>query len=354
MKIQLFLFTFCVAFFCNAQNIENAPMAFSSLSIIPDAVSSSLADTGVSYKADVYSQYSNSSKYIFFEKQRSIGLNYKPYLNKITKDVFLASIFYHHKLNRGSWATSFRFFSLGDTQLTKKYGQDILVLGVFRPREFAIDLSYNLKLSENYAMGITSKLLRANFNIPEKENISANALAFDISGYYLSRKILIKKYFFRHSLGFQISNLGAKVTYYNFGRQYFLPTNLKLGGSFFIDFNEYNKIVLSIGASKFLVPDIKNENLDFLSGIFQSFKNSNLKKINFNISNEYSFNDALFFRLGYYHQYKSFGNTKYICAGVGFKFYSNWQVDFSYTNSINNIQNPFTSSSQISLQYSFN
>ena len=59
------------------------------LRVSPDARSGGMGDQGVATSSDVFSQYWNAAKYPFSKVSSGVGLNYTPWLSKITNDTFL-------------------------------------------------------------------------------------------------------------------------------------------------------------------------------------------------------------------------------------------------------------------------
>lgn len=351
---------------------ENRPIttAFSFLLLSPDAVASGKADIGVASLPDAFSQYWNASKYVFNEEKSGVAAGYTPYLNKITQNVFIGNISYYKKSNRGAWAGSLRYFSIGDVTLTYGFGNDVYVLGNFRPSEFTFDLSYSLKLSEHFAMGVTSRFLSSNLRLPTEENYWARGLSFDLSGYYLSKYHLVGNFQGKYTFGFQISNVGDKIRYEKLGQASFIPTNLKIGGGYFLQTDSYNTFSFLSEINKLLVPspqkmqigenkfDTSASQIDFFSGIVRSFGDApngfseELQEISWALGFEYTYDNRLFLRTGYFNQHKNKGDRKYLTVGTGFRL-SSFFWDFSYLFSTAQTHNPLSSSLRISLQYRF-
>ena len=334
--------------------------AFPFLLISPDAIASGRGDIGGASSPDVFSQYWNSSKYVFSLPKSGIGMSYTPYLNKLSRDIFLVNLSYYRKENRSAWGSSFRYFSIGEIQQTQLFGSDIYRLGNFLPSEWLLDLSYNLKLSEYYSMGITARYLHSNLRLPTEEKSTAQGVAFDISGYYTSEKHLIGNYLGNYLFGFQISNIGSKIKYEDLGQSFFLPTNFKISGSYTLSIDNENDISLLLELNKLLVPsDIqKHKKTDFLEGIFTSFTDApngfseEMREISWALGFEYSYLQHWCLRTGYFYQYKNKGDKKYFTIGIGFNM-QHWQLDFSYLFSTASTVNPLSNSLRISLQYIF-
>ena len=90
--------------------------------ITADARAAGMGELGVATSADNYSQHWNPAKYAFAENEKGVGLSYTPYLSKLVDDIFLGNITFYKKVDdRSSWATSLRYFSLGDIQFRRHF-----------------------------------------------------------------------------------------------------------------------------------------------------------------------------------------------------------------------------------------
>jgi hypothetical protein len=209
-------------------------------------------------------------------------------------------------------------------------------------------------------MGITARYLHSNLRLPTEEKATSQGIAFDISGYYTSEKHLVGNHFGSYSLGFQISNIGSKIKYEDLGQSFFLPTNLKLSGSYTLSVDSENDISLLVELNKLLVPSDtqKHKKTDFLEGIFTSFTDApngfseEMREISWALGFEYTYLKHWSLRTGYFYQHPNKGDKKYLTVGTGFNV-SHWQLDFSYLFSTAQTVNPLSNSLRISLQYAF-
>ncbi len=119
-----------------------------------------------------------------------------------------------------------RYFTLGEIELRQFAGDPGTIV---KPNEFAIDGSYALKLSDKFSMAIAARYINSNLRLPENGDVdsqSASSFAVDIAGYFRSREIAYNSFDGRWKAGFNISNLGGKITYEEGGQSNFLPSNL--------------------------------------------------------------------------------------------------------------------------------
>ena len=309
-----------------------------SLSITPDARGASMGDLGAATEADVNSQFWNPSKYAFAYSQAGVSLSYTPWLRKIVNDIYLANLAGYYKIGGGdnqAVSASLRYFSLGEVGLTEGDGSFVSKI---TPFEMAVDAGYSRKLSEKFAMGVTLRFIYSDLGYSSMntgdQQTSATAFAADISGYYTTFPIIGRNEC-QWSLGFNLSNIGSKVSFNKGNDPAYLPANLKLGTAFTFPLAEANNLTLAFDANRMLVPAKPRpadyeDNLAYddalqewkdkssISGIFDSFKDDFAKRITYSLGAEYSYDHKFFLRGGYYYESKYAGNRQYFGMGAGF------------------------------------
>lgn len=335
-----------------AQDIKNEfnpiQTGVTSLSIAPDARGASMGDLGVATDPDANSQYWNPSKYAFAYSNAAVSLSYTPWLRKLINDIFLANLNGYWKLggnDNQALSASLRYFSLGEVNTTDGSGVTTQSLN---PYEMALDLGYSRKLSESFSMGVVFRYIYSDLGFSDSyagdQTTGASAFSADISGYYTSYPIIGRNEC-QWSWGWNISNIGTKVSYNNGEDPAFLPTNLRIGTAFTFPLADYHNLTLALDLNKLLVPTRPRESdfddttegqqayLDALeewedmspiSGIFNSFSDApggakeELREINYSIGAEYNYNQQFFLRAGYFHENEFKGNRQYFGFGAGF------------------------------------
>lgn len=315
-----------------------------SLNIAPDARGASMGDIGAATDPDVNSQYWNASKYAFAYSSAGVSLSYTPWLRKLVNDIALLNLAGYWKFgseDNQAISASLRYFTLGEIATTDNEGN---ALSSVNPYEMSFDVGYSRKLSEKFSMGVVLRYIYSNLGYSDAasgEMLSgASAFAADISGYYTTYPIIGRNEC-QWSFGFNISNIGSKVSYDGGNSPAFLPTNLKLGTTFVFPLADYHNLALSVDLNKLLVTakprrDDYEDNVTYeealqdwndmspISGIFNSFSDApggfgeELKEINFSIGAEYNYNQQFFLRGGYYYENAMKGNRKYFGLGAGF------------------------------------
>ncbi|WP_062181324.1 type IX secretion system outer membrane channel protein PorV [Dysgonomonas macrotermitis] len=326
--------------------------AVPSLSIAPDARGGGMGDVGAATLPDYYSQHWNPAKHAFLESKAGATVSYTPWLRKIVQDIALvyASGFYKFGYEENqAVSASIRYFSIGDIPETNLEGQFVSMIS---PYEMAFDIGYSRKLTETFAGGVTLRYIRTDYSTATDENTTAgNAFAADIAGYN-EAYINIGSVESILGLGFNVSNIGTKISMDDGNTSYFLPTNMRLGASLTYPLDEYNTLAFNVDLNKLLVPsrpvqkDGESDN-DFadraesvrntssISGIFKSFGDSpdgfkgELEEITWSAGLEYAYNNQFLLRGGYYNESQRQGNRKYFSFGAGFKM-SAFQLDAAY------------------------
>jgi hypothetical protein len=318
------------------------------LMITPDSRSGSMGDVGAATSPDASSMSTNPAKYSFINDDLGFSISYVPWLRALVPDINLSYISGYKKLNQNdAVAFELRYFSLGDITFTDILGN---TLGQFNPNELALGGSYSRKLSDLFSLSLATRYIYSNLTGGQMAgDIQTNAgksFAADIAGYY-TNKIRFFKKDSDLSFGFNISNIGNKISYTNVGERDFIPINLKLGSSININFDDYNSMSYSFDINKLLVPTPplynseneiiagKDPNVSVVSGIFQSFSDApdgfseELREINLSFGTEYWYAQQFALRGGYFYEHDTKGGRKFFTFGAGVK-YNVFALDFSY------------------------
>ena len=345
------------------------------LQIAADARAAGMGDIGVATSPDTYSQQWNPAKYAFATDKQGFSVSYTPYLTDIVNDISLGQVTYYNRFNdRSAFAGSIRYFGLGEIELRENAND---VPRLVSPNEFAIDGSYSLHLSDYFSMAVGGRFIHSNLKVASDNGDAspASTFAVDIAGYYQSEEIAYSDFNGRWRGGFNIQNLGPKISYDNdeFNNN-FLPANLKIGGGFDFILDEYNKIGVNLEFNKLLVPTPQFESTDttdetiqkredyrkigWASGIFKSFGDApggfseELKEVTYALGAEYEYQDSFSLRSGYFHESDEKGSRKFFSLGAGFK-YNVVKVDVSYLFSASKVKNPLENTLRFSLTFNF-
>ena len=329
----------------NPINVVTTAVPF--LRISPDARAGAMGDVGIATAPDANSSFWNQAKIPFASSKSAISINYTPWLKSLElNDVYLASISGYSKLDElQAVSASLRYFSLGNIQFTDNSGND---LQTFRPREFAFDLGYSRKLSDNLGLGIALRYINSNLASGQSVNGSTyktgNSVAGDISLFHdgTAGKTNASGW----NWGIALSNLGSKISYTNNASEKdYIPANLGLGVAYNKAFDESNKLTVGLDINKLLVPTppVAGDSAGLahyysksvVSSWFTSFGDApggfseELKEFQVSLGAEYLYNQQFALRAGYFYENPQKGNRKYFTVGAGLN-YNMFGLNFSY------------------------
>ena len=295
-----------------------------------------MGDVGAATDPDVHSQYWNPAKYPFTISRAGFAINYTPWLRKLTTGIALLNAVGYVRLgDYQALSASVRYFTLGEVSDMTNGGLTV------KPYEFSVDAAYSRMLSEKFSASVGLRYLYSDITGHSGDAEPGSAFAADLSVYY-NTYLMMGARECQLAWGINISNVGSKISFGD-DRSYFIPTNLRLGLSYMVPLNEYNRISISADANKLLVPsfplqrvdeDIEDYNkrldsdyynMSSIKGIFKSFGDSErgfkgeLEEIQWSVGAEYTYNDKFTLRAGYHHESVMQGNRKYATVGAGFR-----------------------------------
>ncbi len=336
------------------------------LLIAPDARGGAMGDNGVATSGDVNSMHWNPAKYAFAPTDNAVGVSYTPWLRRLTNDINLAYVSGYKKLNQNETiAGSFRYFSYGDIIYTDEQGNNY---GQVTPSEFALDLSYIRKLTDNFSIALAGRFIHSNIGQSTQDaNLRpGNAGAADVAIFY-NKDVTLFGTNTTTTYGVNISNIGTKLDY-GTGTKSFLPTNLRIGAGTNFHFDETSSFAVNLDLNKLLVPtnpirDVKGNivqgkdpNVSVPTGIFQSFYDApggfkqQVQQVSYALGLEYDYNHQFFLRSGYFYENPNQGNRRYFTLGAGVK-YNVFNLDLAYL--VSDRQNPLANTIRFSLNFYF-
>ena len=350
------------------------------LLIAPDAISAGMGDAGAASTPDIYSAHWNNAKYAFIDGDIGVGTTYTPWLRNLkVSDMNLLYLGGFKRINsRSAVGASLTYFSLGEIQGTDADGN---TRGTMNPNEFAVDVTYAMKLNNQLSLGATGRFV--NSDLTNGQQISdgsgyvttkpATSIAADLGLYWQSPIDKSQEIAF----GAFFSNLGAKLSYSDDDtKKEFLPANLRIGGRYTNHINESNDISLLFDINKLLVPTppvtvgdstyskyyrnmTEYYNTGVVRGAIQSFYDApggfseKLRELQFSVGGEYWYKQTLAARAGYFFEHATKGGRQYLTFGFGLK-YNIVQFDVAYlvpTTSFSS--NPLSNTIRISLIFNF-
>ncbi|MBU8893305.1 MAG: type IX secretion system outer membrane channel protein PorV [Bacteroidales bacterium] len=317
------------------------------LTIAPDSRAGAMGDVGVATSPDYGSMHWNPAKYAFIDSDMGLSVSYTPWLRNLVNDINLGYLSFYKRIdNKQTVAATLLYFDLGDIQFTDEFGD---YNGQHTPYELSIDIAYARSFSEKISGGIAFRYIRSDITggafVGDAETKAGNAVAADVSMYYVNDEINLADKNGTFSFGLNISNIGSKISYTEVEKD-FLPTNLKIGAAFKYDLDDYNSLTLAVDLNKFLVPTPPATNGDTIvagydpdvsvpEGMIQSFYDApggweeELHELKYSIGAEYWYANQFAVRAGYFHEHATKGNRKYFSVGAGLKL-NVFTIDFSY------------------------
>lgn len=392
LAVLIYLFTapFSVAQNFRNKNGDTASLQLNTITtavpfllIAPDSRAGGLGDAGVASSPDANSMHHNPSKFAFMDKKLGLSVSYVPWLRALVNDINLAYLSVYYKTSKeGAVAGTLRYFSLGDIQFTDINGQNI---GQFRPNEFALDLAYAQRLSKRFSASMTGRYIYSNLtgglNVQGSNTKAGQSFAVDLSGYYRNNELEIDGKKSTFTFGFNISNIGAKMSYSDRNKRDFIPINLKLGPGLIMNLDQYNQIAFLFEINKLLVPTPpiyqtdaggnpirdadgnliiskgKDPNRGVAEGMIGSFSdapngfNEEMREYNLSGGIEYWYDKQFAVRVGYFNEDRTKGNRKFFTAGLGLK-YNVFGLDFAYLIPIQQ-RNPLSNTLRFTLLFDF-
>ena len=344
------------------------------LLIAPDARSGGMGDVGVASTPDAYSSHWNSAKYAFIEDDFGMGMSYVPWLRKLgSADMNLLNLTGFKRINdRSAVAASLTYFSLGSIEFTDIDGTS---KGTYKPNEFGLDVSYSMKLSENLSIGATGRYVRSDLtqgvDVGTSTTKAGNAIAADLGMYYQSGTNMFDMPG-ELAAGLFISNLGSKISYSDDDNEKdFLPANIRFGGRYTMDIDQYNTFSFMLDFNKLLVPTPPlydeegniiagmDNNIGTMLGAIRSFYDSpngfseELQELQISVGAEYWYDKVFAVRGGYFFEHENKGGRQYLTLGGTVK-YQTLVLDISYLIPTTTLQtSPLANTVRISLAMNF-
>jgi hypothetical protein len=358
------------------------------LTIAPDSRAGAMGDGGVATTADVNSQHWNIGKYAFIDSKGGFAISYTPWLRNLIPDINLAYLAGFFRVDdQQVISTSLRYFSLGNITFTNIDGS---FAGQYNPNEFAIDAGYSRLFTDNWSGGIAFRFIRSDLTSGQQTSDGQDtragiSFAADL-GFYYQNQVDVGSSDGEWAAGISITNMGTPISYSVDADKTPIPTNMRLGGRFTYNIDEYNSITANFDFNKLLVPSppVYNDSIleetgelvvergkekpgSSVLGMVQSFydapgvlkNNGNysvlqeeINEISYSFGVEYWYRSQFAIRTGYFHEHASKGNRKYFTVGLGLKL-NVFALDFAYLVPTNGQNSPLANTLRFTLGFDF-
>ena len=368
------------------KNVLNAiQTAVPFLTIAPDSRAGGMGDVGAATTPDVNSQHWNIGKYAFLDSKGGFAISYTPWLRNLIPDINLAYLTGFFRVDdQQVITTSLRYFSLGNITFTNIDGS---YLGQYNPNEFAIDAGYSRLFTDNFSGGIAFRFIRSDLTSGQTANgqdtKAGISFAADL-GFYYQDQVNVGTSDGEWAAGISLTNMGTPISYSVDADKTPIPTNMRIGGRFTYNIDDYNSVSFNLDLNKLLVSSPPVWALDSASGdqviirgkeppgstvfgMVQSFydapgaKRNNgsysvlleeLHEIAYSTGVEYWYREQFAIRTGFFYEHASKGNRKYFTMGVGLKL-NVFALDFAYLVPVNGQNSPLANTLRFTLGFDF-
>lgn len=314
------------------------------LLISPDARASGMGEAGTAVADDINAIWWNTAGLAFLDyfpaydefgdveeyvPYRQVALSYSPWLPQFNADLFYsyATIGQHFEDLDGTVAFNFVFMNLGEFTRTSSNGQK---LGTFSSNEFSLGISYGTLIAKDLGVGFQLRYIQSNLTPTGGEQNqdagSGMSAAFDLGFLWKPQELgFIED---RLALGFNLQNVGPKITYINESDP--LPTTLRLGTAVKVYEDEFSKLTYVFDVAKLLVKrDILGSD-PLPKSLVTAWENPGAE---FSTGLEYWYQKIIALRAGYFTEPQAIGNRQYWNFGAGIR-YDVFSLDFSFINTI--------------------
>lgn len=320
------------------------------LTIAPDSRAGAMGDVGAATTPDAQSMHWNPAKYAFIDGELGGSFSYTPWLNDLADDINLLYLAGYYRLDdRQVIGATLRYFSLGSITFYDDFAN---FQGERTPNEWSVDGAYSRLFSEKISGSLAMRFIYSNITgggaFGNEEYKAGWSVAADLSMYY-ETPLLIDERDAELAFGFNIADMGRKISYTEGQEADFIPINMKLGGRLTLDVDEYNSFAIAIDVNKLLVPSppvyaidnpdsiIAGEDPDVAVplGMVRSFYDApggykeELHELMFSFGLEYWYRDQFAIRGGYFNEHNTKGGRKFFTAGIGLSLNVIF-MDFSY------------------------
>lgn len=304
------------------------------LLITPDARASGMGECGTALADNINAIFWNTGGLAFQQQQdHQFSFSYSKWLPQFNADLYYAYGTYGQYVPDldGTIAANVILMNLGQFQRTDENGG---VHGTFRSDEFALGLSYGTLIGDDLGAGVQLRYIRSNLAPAQAGQTAAGigvsggfdfGLLWKPSNWRISDDIDLSNMI---NLGFNLANVGPKMTYRNESDP--LPTMLKLGIAINAIHDEFNDLTFAVDMGKLLV----KRNATSSDALPRSFVTAwSVGGQEFSFGTEYWYEKVVALRAGYFTEPASIGNRKFLTFGAGVK-YDMFTLDFSFINTI--------------------
>lgn len=316
------------------------------LLIAPNSRAAGIGESGTGSADDASAIFWNPGALAFMEGQE-VSITHANWLPQFQQsDLFYDYLNYRIKVDDigGVLGASLTYLNLGKFVRTGSDGPT--PIGEFKAFELAGTVGYATRAFEDLGVGLNLRLIHSSLSPigteQEQGSGKATTVSVDIAAMYRPLDLdvpLLGNVGRKFSAGFNLSNMGPKVTYIDAAQADPLPTSLRLGLGYRVLEDEFNSLQASIDFARLLVRRYSDGTSDpFYKAIFTSWGDgSGLRKITMGGGLEYWYGAPrlIALRVGYFYEDPDFGNRRFLTFGAGIR-YDIYGFDFSYISAEEN------------------
>jgi hypothetical protein len=310
--------------------------AAQSLTIPPGSKANALGQAFVSIVDDASAMWWNPAGLGQLQYNNHFNLTHAQLVPGLADDVFYEYLCYSKYMEnlKGSLGFSLIYVNYGQSTATNEQGEFIATFSSF---EIIPALGYGTELSKDFFLGLAAKFVYVRL-VPEDVLFRLNYItggnehAGEGQTFALDFGLLKKNFFIRDlNLGFSFTNFGPDMVYIDKSKSDPIPLTMRLGWSYLMHIDDYNKILFTMDANKMLIYTAKNyEDRDpFYKAWLTSWMDDDTRaqewdQVVLNFGVEYSISD-FYFRAGYISDRE--GQIEDPTYGFGLKYH---QYSFDY------------------------
>lgn len=355
------------------------------LMIEPDSRAAGMGNAGVAVADNANALFWNPAG-LADQVGTEVALTHSNWLPELTSDLFFEYLVAkHHLKNWGTIGAHVTFLNLGQHEHRSETNDP---LGTFRSYDLSVGVSYGLKVTRDLSLGTGLRWIRSNLasvSVGAQESHPGVSVGVDIGALYKVPEFYLNTIAIRYNVGFNLSNMGPKIQYSDSEQADPIPTLLRVGQAFTLEFDDYNKITLATDASKILVRQrVSEECIDasnpdtciptyssdpFYRAIFSAWTPINIltsavnseekeyrslsviNQLLLSVGFEYWYNDLFAARGGYFYENPYNGNREFMTFGAGIR-YNIVGIDFSYVYALKE-NHPLSDTMRFSLLLNF-
>lgn len=345
------------------------------LKIEPDSRAAGMGNAGVALADNASAIFWNPAG-LAFQEGTEASITHSNWLPEFNAGLFYEYLVAKHRVpGWGTFGAHLTYLFLGENDGRDEQNNPT---GTFRSYDLATGLSYGVKLNERFGIGSSLRFIYSNLapgqTVGAQQTKAGISTAFDLAGLYRSRPFSMGGDMKGTiSAGFNLANMGPKIQYSDNAQADPIPTNLRLGYAFRMDFDEFNSLTLVTDFNKDLI-SYSGEGEDreadpFYKAIFSSWSSvsvqtnplseddaefktlSVLDQMTIGTGLEYWYNNQFALRSGYFYENPDNGNRQFLTLGAGVRV-NVIGVDFSYIYALEE-DSPLSNTMRFSLLVNF-